>query len=61
MTLHDISKAQEFCWNELMTSDSAAAFDFYSKIFGWKLLQEMDMGPMGTYRIYGIRDQQFGG
>src|SRR5689334_22915136 len=24
MTLHDTSKAQEFCWNELMTSDSSA-------------------------------------
>jgi uncharacterized protein len=61
MTLHDVSKAQEFCWNELLTTDSAAAFEFYSQVFGWKLLQEMDMGPMGTYRVYGISEQQFGG
>jgi uncharacterized protein len=61
MTLHDISKAQEFCWNELLTSDSTSAWDFYSQVFGWKLVQEMDMGPMGTYRVYGIGDQQFGG
>jgi predicted enzyme related to lactoylglutathione lyase len=61
MTLHDSSKAGEFCWNELMTSDSAAAFDFYSKIFGWKSVQEMDMGPMGTYRVFGSGDRQMGG
>jgi len=61
MTLHDSSKAGEFCWNELLTSDQAAAFDFYSKIFGWKIIQDMDMGPMGTYRVFGIGDKQMGG
>lgn len=61
MTLHDSSKEGEFCWNELLTSDSAAAFKFYSEIFGWKTLQEMDMGPMGTYRIFGVGDARFGG
>src|SRR5262249_298678 len=61
MTLHDSSKAGEFCWNELLTSDYATAFDFYSKIFGWKIVQDMDMGPMGTYRVFGIGDQQMGG
>ena len=38
-----------------------AAFKFYAEIFGWKTLQEMDMGPMGTYRIYGVGDKQLGG
>jgi len=61
MKLHDCSKEGEFCWNELMTSDSAAAFKFYSEIFGWKVLQDMDMGAMGTYRIYGVGDKQLGG
>src|SRR5512140_2669825 len=61
MAAHDTTKVGEFCWNELMTSDSAAAFKFYSEIFGWKILQEMDMGPMGTYRIYGVGDTQLGG
>jgi len=61
MTLHDSSKAGEFCWNELLTSDSVAAFDFYSKLFGWRIIQEMDMGPMGTYRVFGIGDKQMGG
>ena len=61
MTLHDTSKEGEFCWNELVTSDSAAAFKFYSEIFGWKVLKEMDMGPMGTYLLYGIGEKQIGG
>jgi predicted enzyme related to lactoylglutathione lyase len=61
MTLHDASKPGEFCWNELITSDSRAAFDFYSQLFGWKILQEMDMGPMGTYRVFGIGASQMGG
>ncbi len=61
MSLHDISKEGEFCWNELMTSDSAAAFKFYSELFGWKIYQEMDMGPVGVYRIYGTPEKQLGG
>lgn len=28
-------QAGEFCWNELMTSDTAQAKDFYGKLFGW--------------------------
>jgi predicted enzyme related to lactoylglutathione lyase len=61
MTLHDTSKPGEFCWNELMTSDSGAAFKFYSEMFGWKVVQDMDMGPMGTYRVFGLGDRQLGG
>lgn len=61
MTPHDTSKPGEFCWNELMTSDPVAAFQFYSRLFGWKVLQEMDMGPIGIYRVFGMGDKQFGG
>jgi predicted enzyme related to lactoylglutathione lyase len=61
MTLHDPSKEGEFCWNELLTSDSAAAFRFYSELFGWKIIEEMDMGPMGKYRIFGIGETRLGG
>jgi predicted enzyme related to lactoylglutathione lyase len=61
MTLHDASKQGEFCWRELMTSDSAAAFAFYSELFGWKILNEMDMGPIGTYRVFGVGETQLGG
>lgn len=36
-------------WNELSTTDTAAAVDFYTAQFGWKQEGEMDMGPMGKY------------
>jgi predicted enzyme related to lactoylglutathione lyase len=61
MALHDASKDGEFCWNELLTSDSAAAFRFHSEIFGWRILEEMDMGPMGTYRVFGVGERRLGG
>jgi predicted enzyme related to lactoylglutathione lyase len=61
MTLHDPSKNGEFCWNELMTSDHADAFNFYSQLFGWKVSQDMDMGPMGTYRVFEVDGRQLGG
>jgi predicted enzyme related to lactoylglutathione lyase len=61
MTLHDAAKEGEFCWNELLTSDSAAALKFYSELLGWKSLQDMDMGPMGVYRIFGLGEVRLGG
>jgi hypothetical protein len=40
-------------WRELMTTDWQGAFDFYSKVFGWTVDYDFDMGPeMGTYRIF---------
>jgi len=61
MERHDLSKEGELCWNELLTSDSASAVQFYSALLGWNVVQEMDMGPMGTYRIFGLGDEAFGG
>lgn len=61
MTPHDPSKSGEFCWNELVTSDSQSAFKFYTQLFGWKIIREMDMGAMGTYRVFGIGDKEMGG
>lgn len=55
------AQAGEVCWRELLTSDAEAAFAFYSDIVGWKSQEEMDMGPMGTYRIYGVGDRRLGG
>ena len=37
------------------------AFAFYSGQFGWETMEEMDMGPMGTYRIFGADGVQMGG
>jgi uncharacterized protein len=40
-------------WHELHTNAADKAFAFYSTLFGWKSIQEMDMGPLGTYQIFG--------
>lgn len=39
-------------WNELSANDGETAWPFYSGLFGWKQERTMDMGPMGTYRIF---------
>lgn len=49
-------------WHELYSSDGQeAAFGFYSGRFGWETFTEMDMGPMGKYRIFGKDGVQLGG
>ncbi len=48
------------CWNELLSTDDATAQRFYSALFGWKE-QAKDMGPMGTYRVQVLGDQQAAG
>ncbi len=61
MTSHDPSKAGEFTWRELLTTDKDAGFAFYSELFGWERLRDHDLGPMGTYRIFGRKGQELGG
>lgn len=51
----------EFNWRELMTSDNQTAFAFYQALFGWQKLSELDMGPMGSYLLFGLDDKQMGG
>jgi predicted enzyme related to lactoylglutathione lyase len=52
----------EFSWHELATSDSAAAFTFYQRLFGWEETGSMDMGPeMGLYRMFGRKGRPLGG
>jgi hypothetical protein len=48
-------------WHELYALDGATAFDFYGKLFGWVKMDAMDMGPMGTYQIFGTADTMLGG
>jgi predicted enzyme related to lactoylglutathione lyase len=50
-----------FSWEELATSDNEAAFAFYSQLFGWDAMARMDMGPIGTYLIFGKNGVQRGG
>jgi predicted enzyme related to lactoylglutathione lyase len=41
-----------FSWSELMTSDAAAASEFYGQLFGWTI---KTMGPeMGNYRVASV-------
>ena len=43
-------------WSELLAVDLEPAWDFYSKTFGWTVVNDMDMGQMGTYRIFSDGD-----
>jgi predicted enzyme related to lactoylglutathione lyase len=45
----------------LLTSNIHTSFDFYSKLFGWEKMQAIDMGPQGTYQIFGTGGHQLGG
>lgn len=49
-----------FSWNELMTTDTAAARDFYTKLFGWTY-EESKMSCGGTYYAAKIGDDFVGG
>ena len=48
-----------FCWNELMTTDTAKAGDFYSNVFGWTK-NVMNFGPM-EYTMFSNGDRPNGG
>ena len=48
-------------WNELRTSDPAAALAFYQAGFGWLKAGEMSMGPAGTYHLFGRGAEPIGG
>ena len=56
-----VPKNGEFSWQELATSDPEAALKFYSELFGWQLIERMDMGAMGYYWIFGADGVQRGG
>jgi predicted enzyme related to lactoylglutathione lyase len=56
----DLPVPGRVCWNELLSTDDAAAQKFYSAMFGWRE-QPKDIGPMGTYRVQILADKQAGG
>ena len=47
-------------WHELVATDWPAVFPFYERLFGWKKLEAMDMGPAGTYQLLGIGGREAG-
>ena len=51
----------EVSWIELMTTDAAAAMQFYRDMFGWQPTEAMDMGPMGKYHMFGRHLGPLGG
>ncbi|MBX9805579.1 MAG: VOC family protein [Alphaproteobacteria bacterium] len=52
-------QAGEFCWNELMTSDTGKAKEFYGQLFGWTH-QDMPMKNM-TYTMFNSGEKMVGG
>ena len=54
------SAEQRVGWNELSTSDPAAARRFYGEQFGWGSDEFMDMGEMGEYRFLDHHGQRIG-
>lgn len=48
-------------WNELQAVDGAAAFAFYSSLFGWTAAEAMDMGELGIYQLFATGEQPDGG
>ena len=57
----ELGKAGEFYWHELYTSDLEAGFAFYQQVAGWERMGAIDMGPMGTYLLWGRDGRQLGG
>ena len=49
-------------WHELYSSmGQEKAFAFYADQYGWTTTDQMDMGPMGTYRIFAAGGPHIGG
>ena len=54
-----IMNVGEFCWNELMTSDTKKAQEFYQDVFGWTS-SKLDMGEF-TYTLFMQGNKTIGG
>ena len=49
-----------FCWDELLTTDVAAAKAYYGKVIGWTS-RSIEMGPAGTYTMFQRGDKDAAG
>jgi len=49
-----------FCWNELLTRDTAKAGEFYATLCGWSR-EEVDMGEMGSYTLFKQGEREVAG
>lgn len=41
-------------WHELLAGALEPDFAFYSELFGWSKVNDLDMGPMGAYRLFSL-------
>ncbi len=48
-------------WRELHAGDGAAAWEFYSSLFGWTKDMAVDMGPIGVYQTFATGGAPVGG
>jgi predicted enzyme related to lactoylglutathione lyase len=48
-------------WHELMTGNYETIWPFYSELFGWEVMEDMDMGEAGVYRMFGRGETMLGG
>ena len=48
-------------WHDLVTSDPAAALEFYGTLFGWTISRSMQMGPDMTYHLIARAGLEIGG
>jgi predicted enzyme related to lactoylglutathione lyase len=58
--VYDATAEQRVGWNELTTSDSAAARQFYGDLFGWTSDDFMPMGEFGDYRFFAHQGSTIG-
>jgi len=61
MPIEDKPGVGDFSWHELATTDWKAAVAFYKNLFGWQETNAMDMGPQGTYQMFGLDGKTMGG
>lgn len=59
-TAFDQNQSGHCNWNELSTTDPAAALAFYKARFGWEKGDAMPMGEMGDYQFITHRGQTIG-
>jgi predicted enzyme related to lactoylglutathione lyase len=43
----------DVAWRELYAADPVAAMRFYADLFGWKQMDAVTIGPLGTYYTFG--------
>lgn len=51
---------QHVRWNELQTTDPAAAIELYTRLFGWRQEGSMPMGELGDYQFFYRGDGMIG-